>query len=115
MQMIRINAAGARSRRSVAPTQTAADAAPVPEGLREFCSAPSPSAAPLAMLAPSPAWALEPGPSIAAAVKPAQAFGRTLYPHETLPDAVYALLVKDLDAMAGADPQARRAVAPGRA
>ena len=30
--------------------------------------------------------------------------GRTLYPHKKLSDAVYALLAKDLDAKAAADP-----------
>ena len=31
------------------------------------------------------------------------AMGRVLYPHKKLPDAVYALLAKDLDAKAGSD------------
>ncbi|MEZ5609193.1 MAG: twin-arginine translocation signal domain-containing protein [Rhodocyclaceae bacterium] len=60
---------------------------------------------PLAMLAPSPAWALELKALDSRSGETLLKFGRTLYPHETLPDAVYALLVKDLDAMAGADPQ----------
>ena len=60
---------------------------------------------PLAMLAPSPAWALELKALDSRSGETLLKFGRTLYPHETLPDAVYALLVKDLDAMAGADPK----------
>ena len=34
------------------------------------------------------------------------AMGRVLYPHQKLPDAVYALLAKDLDAKAGSDANA---------
>lgn len=54
-------------------------------------------------LAPSPVWAAplqllseEEGTTI-------MHMGRVLYPHEKLPDAVYALLAKDLDADASAD------------
>ena len=58
----------------------------------------------LAALAPSLAWALE----LKSLSKPEgdtlMAMGRVLYPHKKLPDAVYALLVKDLDAKAVADP-----------
>ena len=57
----------------------------------------------LATLAPSTAWALElkvlTGPEGQALMK----MGRTLYPHAKLPDAVYALLAKDLDAAAAGD------------
>ncbi len=58
----------------------------------------------LAALAPSLAWALE----LKTLTKPEgttlMAMGRVLYPHKKLPDAVYALLVKDLDAKAATDP-----------
>ena len=58
----------------------------------------------LAALAPSLAWALE----LKTLTKPEgetlMAMGRVLYPHKKLPDAVYALLAKDLDAKAAADP-----------
>jgi hypothetical protein len=54
-------------------------------------------------LAPSPVWAAplqllseEEGTTI-------MHMGRVLYPHDKLPDAVYALLAKDLDADASAD------------
>lgn len=54
-------------------------------------------------LAPSPVWAAplrllseEEGTAI-------MHMGRVLYPHDKLPDAVYALLAKDLDADASAD------------
>lgn len=54
-------------------------------------------------LAPSPVWALplttltqEEGTTLLQ-------MGRVLYPHDKLPDAVYALLVKDLDAAALTD------------
>ena len=57
----------------------------------------------LAALAPSLAWALE----LKTLTKPEgdtlMAMGRVLYPHKKMPDAVYALLVKDLDAKADAD------------
>jgi len=56
-----------------------------------------------ASLAPSTAWALELKTLSSADGQTLIALGRTLYPHKQLPDAVYALLVKDLDAKA-ADP-----------
>ena len=50
----------------------------------------------LSLLAPSRAWALE--------LKTlSTAEGRVLYPHSKLPDAVYALLAKDLDGAATKD------------
>ena len=57
----------------------------------------------LASLAPSSAWALELTPLSAAQGQALMAMGRVLYPHQKLPDAVYALLAKDLDGKAGAD------------
>ena len=60
----------------------------------------------LAALAPSPVWALELKQLSTADGQTLMAMGRTLYPHKKLPDAVYALLAKDLDAKASADPAA---------
>lgn len=57
----------------------------------------------LAALAPSPVWALELQQLSTADGQTLMALGRVLYPHKKLPDAVYALLAKDLDAKAGAD------------
>ena len=57
----------------------------------------------LAALAPSPAWALELKQLTTAEGQMLMSMGRVLYPHKKLPDAVYALLVKDLDAKAAAD------------
>lgn len=58
---------------------------------------------PLALLAPSPVWAVE----LKSLSQPQGAtlmqMGRVLYPHKQLPDAVYALLAKDLDAGAAKD------------
>jgi hypothetical protein len=56
----------------------------------------------LAGLAPSTAWALELKKLSASEGSALMAMGRVLYPHEKLPDAVYALLAKDLDGKADA-------------
>lgn len=58
----------------------------------------------LAALAPSPVWAVELKTLSQAEGETLMAMGRVLYPHKKLPDAVYALLAKDLDAKAAADP-----------
>lgn len=60
----------------------------------------------LAALAPSRAWALELQQLSKAEGQTLMAMGRTLYPHKKLPDAVYALLAKDLDAKAASSPEA---------
>ena len=52
----------------------------------------------LAALAPSRAWALELKQLSKSEGQTLMAMGRVLYPHKKLPDAVYALLAKDLDA-----------------
>jgi hypothetical protein len=57
----------------------------------------------LATLAPSPVWALELKTLSKAEGETLMAMGRVLYPHKKLPDAVYALLAKDLDAKAAGD------------
>ena len=54
----------------------------------------------LAALAPSTAWALELKTLSKAEGETLMALGRVLYPHQKLPDAVYALLAKDLDGAA---------------
>jgi hypothetical protein len=57
----------------------------------------------LAALAPSPVWAVELKTLSQAQGQTLMAMGRVLYPHKKLPDAVYALLAKDLDAKASGD------------
>lgn len=57
----------------------------------------------LAALAPSPVWAVELKTLSEPDGKALMAMGRVLFPHKQLPDAVYALLAKDLDAKASAD------------
>lgn len=58
----------------------------------------------LASLAPSTVWAVELKTLSKAEGAALMKMGRTLYPHKKLPDAVYALLAKDLDAAAAGDP-----------
>ncbi len=60
----------------------------------------------LAALAPSTAWALELKTLSKPEGETLMKMGRVLYPHKKLPDAVYALLAKDLDAKASGDPAA---------
>lgn len=57
----------------------------------------------LAALAPSTSWALELKALSDKEGATLMAMGRTLFPHEKLPDAVYALLAKDLDGAALSD------------
>ena len=56
----------------------------------------------LALLAPSQAWAVELKTMSKAEGETLLQMGRVLFPHAKLPDAVYALLSKDLDADASA-------------
>jgi hypothetical protein len=67
----------------------------------------------LAGLAPSTAWALELKKLSATEGAALMAMGRVLYPHEKLPDAVYALLAKDLDGKAAGDAGAAKLLADG--
>ena len=62
----------------------------------------------LATLAPSPVWAVELKTLSKDEGRTLMAMGRTLYPHKKLPDAVYALLAKDLDGKA--DPALRAGI-----
>ena len=67
----------------------------------------------LASLAPSPVWALELKTLSKAEGETLMAMGRVLYPHKKLPDAVYALLAKDLDAKAAGDATAATQIRDG--
>jgi len=67
----------------------------------------------LAGLAPSSAWALELKKLSTAEGQTLMAMGRTLFPHKKLPDAVYALLAKDLDAKASGDAGAAKMMQDG--
>lgn len=67
----------------------------------------------LATLAPSSAWALELKKLSTAEGQTLMAMGRTLYPHKKLPDAVYALLAKDLDGKAAGDAGAAKVLQDG--
>ncbi len=67
----------------------------------------------LALLAPSPVWAVELKTLSQAEGEALMKMGRTLYPHQKLADAVYALLAKDLDAKASADPAAAKELRDG--
>ena len=67
----------------------------------------------LAALAPSNAWALELKKLSTAEGQTLMAMGRTLYPHKKLPDAVYALLAKDLDGKAAGDAGAAKLLQDG--
>lgn len=57
----------------------------------------------LASLAPSTVWAVELKTLSKAEGEALMKMGRVLFPHKKLPDAVYALLAKDLDAKAAGD------------
>ena len=67
----------------------------------------------LAALAPSPVWAVELKTLSKAEGQTLMAMGRVLYPHKKLPDAVYALLAKDLDAKAAGDAGAATQIRDG--
>ena len=54
-------------------------------------------------LAPSPVWAVALSTLTQDEGSALLQMGRVLYPHDKLPDAVYALLAKDLDAAAATD------------
>ena len=58
---------------------------------------------PLALLAPSPVWAVELKTLSKSEGVTLMRMGRVLYPHKKLSDAVYALLAKDLDSKAAGD------------
>jgi hypothetical protein len=66
-----------------------------------------------ASLAPSRVWALEMQGLSTHEGEVLLQVTREIYPHATLDDAVYALVVKDLDAKAKADPAVRKQLAEG--
>jgi hypothetical protein len=70
-------------------------------------------ASPLALIAPSRAWALEMKSLDEHQGKVLLAFVRRIYPHATLDDAVYALVVKDLDGKAASAKDLRDQLAGG--
>ena len=67
----------------------------------------------LAALAPSRVWALELKTLTSAQGDALLQMGKVLYPHKELPDAVYALLVQDLDGAAGKDPKVAQSLVDG--
>ena len=67
----------------------------------------------LALLAPSVAWALELKTLSQLEGDTLLQMGRVLFPHPNLPDAVYALLVKDLDTAAAANPASAQMLKDG--
>ncbi len=67
----------------------------------------------LATLAPSTVWAVELKTLSRAEGEALMKMGRVLYPHKKLPDAVYALLAKDLDAKAAGDAGAAKMLKDG--
>lgn len=67
----------------------------------------------LSALAPSNAWALELAALSTSEGTTLMKMGRVLYPHKKLPDAVYALLAKDLDAGAAKDPATAKLLKEG--
>ncbi|MDP2679433.1 MAG: twin-arginine translocation signal domain-containing protein [Rhodoferax sp.] len=69
----------------------------------------------LAGLAPSSAWALELKTLSSEQGQTLMAMGRILFPHKKLPDAVYALLAKDLDAKADTDAASAKLLKDGAA
>jgi hypothetical protein len=68
---------------------------------------------PLALLAPSPVWAVELKTLSKAEGATLLQMGRVLFPHKKLPDAVYALLAKDLDADASKSADSARMLRDG--
>ena len=69
----------------------------------------------LAGLAPSTAWALEMNQLSTAQGDTILRMAQVLYPHKSLPTAVYALLVKDLDTAAAKDPATAKQLKDGTA
>lgn len=67
----------------------------------------------LALLAPSTVWAVELKILSQAEGETLMKMGRVLYPHAKLPDAVYALLAKDLDGAASGDAKAAKELKEG--
>lgn len=71
------------------------------------------SSSALLALAPSRAWALELKTLDQATGQALLTFTRRIFPHDKLDDAVYALVVKDLDAAAAKSPETRKLLVDG--
>ncbi|MBL8438009.1 MAG: tat (twin-arginine translocation) pathway signal sequence [Zoogloeaceae bacterium] len=69
----------------------------------------------LMALAPSRSWALEMSTLDEATGRNLLSFCRRIFPHDTLDDAVYALVVKDLDAAAAKSAEVKQMLADGSA
>ncbi|HJP36914.1 MAG TPA: tat (twin-arginine translocation) pathway signal sequence [Gammaproteobacteria bacterium] len=67
----------------------------------------------IAALAPARVWALELAHFNARQGHTLMRMTRIIYPHDALDDAVYALVVKDLDAAAAAEPESASVLAEG--
>lgn len=67
----------------------------------------------LASFAPTRAWALEATELNASQAEVLLSLAKRLYPHATLPDAVYAILVKDIDEQCAADKTTKLMVLSG--
>lgn len=67
----------------------------------------------LSMLAPSTVWAVETTTLSQIQADTIMVMGKALFPHKDLPDAVYAFLVKDIDAKAKASPDVAKLVSEG--
>jgi hypothetical protein len=68
---------------------------------------------PLALLAPSTAWAVELKTLSKSQGETLLRMAQVLFPHSKLPDAVYALLAKDMDADATKDAGAAKMISEG--
>ena len=68
---------------------------------------------PLALLAPSTAWAVELKKLTKVQGETLIRMGQVLFPHTKLPEAVYALLAKDLDADAAGNPDTAKLITDG--
>jgi hypothetical protein len=68
---------------------------------------------PLALLAPSTAWAVELKTLTKSQGETLLRMAQVLFPHSKLPDAVYALLAKDLDADAAKDAGTAKLITEG--
>lgn len=71
------------------------------------------AAGPIALLSPSKSWAMPMQVLDQAQGRTLLEFSRHLYPHKDMEDAVYAMVVKDLDAAAAKDPAVKQLLVDG--